>query len=70
VSGDIAEVNRETEENPDLIKEDPLGKGWLIKVTFSDEEELDDLMTADEYDCFKIINVFQSTVIEQHHLLN
>ena len=52
VSGDIAEVNRETEENPDLIKEDPLGKGWLIKVTFSDEEELDDLMTADAYDEF------------------
>ena len=52
VSGDIAEVNREAEENPDLIKEDPLGKGWLIKVTFSDEEELDDLMTTDAYDKF------------------
>ena len=52
VSGDITAVNREAEENPDLIKEDPLGKGWLIKVAFSDEEELDDLMTADAYDEF------------------
>lgn len=52
LSGDIAETNSEAEENPDIIKEDPLGKGWLVKVTYSDEEEFDDLMTADAYDEF------------------
>jgi glycine cleavage system H protein len=52
VSGDIAETNSEVEENPDIIKEDPLNKGWLVKVAYSDEEEFDDLMTADAYDEF------------------
>jgi glycine cleavage system H protein len=52
VSGDISEVNRNVEENPNIVQEDPLAKGWLIKVAFSDEEEFDDLMTADAYDEF------------------
>ena len=52
VSGDITEVNREAEENPELIKETPLEKGWLIKIAVSDKEEFDDLMTAAAYDEF------------------
>jgi len=52
VSGDLVAVNKEVEENPEIIKEDPFGKGWLIKVKPSDEEEFDDLMTAEAYDEF------------------
>ena len=52
VGGDIIERNRELETNPDLIKAEPFGKGWILKIKPTDEEELNELMTADEYDRF------------------
>lgn len=39
VSGRVTAVNREAEENPYLINEDPYVKGWLIEVELSDIEE-------------------------------
>lgn len=32
VDGEVVEVNRAVERSPDLLKEDPYGKGWLLKV--------------------------------------
>jgi len=33
VSGEIAEVNEEVEDNPKLCNDDPYGKGWIIKIS-------------------------------------
>ncbi len=52
VSGTVTAVNTELESNPSLINEDPHEDGWLIEVELADESELDDLMSADEYDEF------------------
>jgi glycine cleavage system H protein len=52
VSGDVLERNTELESNPDLIKEEPYGKGWMLKIKPTDEDELNELMTADEYEKF------------------
>ncbi len=49
VSGEVLEVNPELEEAPELVNEDAYGKGWLIKISMSDASELDDLLSADEY---------------------
>jgi glycine cleavage system H protein len=49
VSGEVAEVNDDLPDNPELINEDPYGDGWMIKLTIGDKSDLDDLMTADEY---------------------
>ena len=49
VSGDIAGVNAELEDSPDLVNRDPYGKGWIIKVTPHDHSEIDTLMSAEEY---------------------
>jgi glycine cleavage system H protein len=49
ISGEIAEVNDDLPDNPELINEDPYGDGWMIKITIGDRTDLDDLMTADEY---------------------
>lgn len=48
-SGEVLEVNAELEEKPELINEDPYGKGWIIKVALSDASELDSLLSATEY---------------------
>jgi glycine cleavage system H protein len=52
VSGEIAEVNDELSDNPEIINEDPFGKGWIIKIKASDESELDSLMDAAAYESY------------------
>lgn len=50
VSGTVIEVNDDLPDNPELLNEDPYGDGWMIKVEMSDPEELEDLLTATEYE--------------------
>lgn len=50
VSGEILEVNDQLEDSPEDVNEDPYGKGWMVKMKMDDASELEELMTADEYD--------------------
>ena len=50
VSGKVAEVNQRVVDAPEVVNDSPYGDGWLLKVALDDESELDNLMTADEYD--------------------
>jgi len=49
VSGEVTEFNEEIESSPELVNEDPYGKGWMVKIKLSDSSELDDLLDADAY---------------------
>tara|TARA_B100001115_G_C15845886_1_gene426155 strand:- start:1442 stop:1819 length:378 start_codon:yes stop_codon:yes gene_type:complete len=49
VSGEVIEFNEEIESSPELVNEDPYGKGWMIKIQLSDLSELDDLLDAEAY---------------------
>jgi glycine cleavage system H protein len=49
VSGEVLEVNADLEEKPELINEDPYGKGWIIKIAVSSASELDKLLSASDY---------------------
>jgi glycine cleavage system H protein len=49
VAGEIIEINSELESNPELMNEDPYGKGWIIKMKISAQEELKELMDAVQY---------------------
>ena len=50
VSGEVIEANAELDDKPELVNEDVYGNGWLIKVSVSDPSELDELMSAAEYE--------------------
>ena len=50
VSGEVVEVNQEVLGHPELVNEDPSGRGWLIRTRPSDPTEMDQLMTAAEYE--------------------
>jgi len=52
VSGEVTAVNEELEAAPELVNQDPYGEGWTIRLEPSDPDELEDLMTADEYETF------------------
>ena len=49
VSGSVSEVNGELEGEPELLNNDPYGRGWLCRITMSDPSELDALMDAGAY---------------------
>ena len=49
VSGEVLELNPALEDNPELVNEDPYGKGWLIKARISAPGELDALLSVAEY---------------------
>jgi glycine cleavage system H protein len=50
VSGTIIEVNEDLAESPEIINEDPYGKGWIAIIEVSDESEMDDLMDVSDYE--------------------
>ncbi|OGP21888.1 MAG: glycine cleavage system protein H [Deltaproteobacteria bacterium GWA2_55_10] len=52
VSGSVTEVNDAIIDSPEAINEDPYGDAWMIKVEIASNSELDDLLTADEYQKF------------------
>lgn len=52
VTGTVAEVNGALAEHPEVINEDCYGKGWMVKVTLADANEIDALMTAEQYEAF------------------
>ena len=50
VSGEVVAINEALSDAPETINDSPYDDGWLIRVTPSSPDELDDLMDADAYD--------------------
>lgn len=49
IAGEITEVNDGLDDSPELINEDPFGKGWLIKVKLDDPSQIENLLDAGKY---------------------
>lgn len=49
LSGKVEEKNSDLEDSPDLINKSAFEEGWLIKVRLSNPEELENLLSAVEY---------------------
>ncbi|WP_329903819.1 glycine cleavage system protein GcvH [Porphyromonas pogonae] len=49
IEGEVLEVNPDLEDQPELVNNDPYGKGWIIKVKPANAEDIDSLMNADDY---------------------
>ncbi|MBU0742820.1 glycine cleavage system protein GcvH [bacterium] len=50
LTGEIVEINEAVLDAPELVNESPLDDGWLFKLQFSDHGELDNLLSAADYD--------------------
>lgn len=48
VSGEIVAVNEELETNPEIINQDPYGKGWMFKIKPNDLSELNNLIRGQD----------------------
>ena len=52
LSGKIVEINKVLEDTPETINRDPYGEGWIIKMTISNPDEINELMDMDAYNKF------------------
>ena len=49
VAGEVLEQNEALADNPELVNQDPYGKGWLVKIKPNDANDINDLMDAEAY---------------------
>ena len=50
VSGKVIEFNDALEDEPELVNNDPYGKGWIIKLEVSEDLDTSELLTAEHYE--------------------
>ena len=49
LSGTIIEFNESLEDEPEMVNEDPYGKGWMIKIQLDNPAEASELLDAAAY---------------------
>lgn len=49
ISGEVIEINEALEDEPELVNNVPYEGGWLFKIQMSEAGDLDNLLTADQY---------------------
>lgn len=49
LSGEVMEVNDTLEHSPELVNQDPYGKGWIVVIEPVDVKEIEELLTPDAY---------------------
>ena len=52
ISGEVLEINQDAIGQPEVVNEDPYGRGWLVRVQVQDPAELNALLTADQYQAY------------------
>jgi len=52
VSGTVSRINTDLKDHPEVINSDPYGKGWIAMIELADRGEVDQLMTATQYEAF------------------
>jgi glycine cleavage system H protein len=52
VSGEIVSINKDIEEEPSLVNDDPYGNGWLVILEIDEPSQLEDLLSPSEYEIF------------------
>ncbi len=50
VDGEIIEINEKLLEHPELINQSPYEEGWIVKIKPSNPEQIDSLLSKDQYD--------------------
>lgn len=52
VSGTVVQINTDLKDHPEVVNSDPYGKGWITIIELADSKEVDQLMTAPQYEAF------------------
>ncbi len=50
LSGTVLKINKGLVDAPEVTNQDPYGDGWMIKISIGDSDQIDELMSADDYE--------------------
>jgi glycine cleavage system H protein len=50
IDGEINEINKKLSEHPELINQSPYEEGWIVKIKPSNPEQIDSLLSKEQYD--------------------
>ncbi len=50
IDGEIIEINEKLLEHPELINQSPYEEGWIVKIKPSNPEQIDSLLSKEQYD--------------------
>ena len=48
----MSQINTALKDNPEVVNSDPYGKGWIAVIELADPGEVEQLMTASQYEAF------------------
>ena len=49
IKGTVLEINSNIESTPEIVNEDPYDKGWIIKIEISENRDIENLLSANDY---------------------
>jgi glycine cleavage system H protein len=49
VNGEVKEVNKEIQDSPELVNKEPYARGWMIKVTLANPDDIKNLLDVEAY---------------------
>ena len=49
IKGKVLEINSDIESTPEIVNEDPYGKGWIIKIEIPEDQDISNLLSDEEY---------------------
>ena len=49
IKGTVLEMNANIESTPEIVNEDPYDKGWIIKIEIAENQDIENLLSADDY---------------------
>ena len=52
VAGTVTEVNDALDSEPELVNADPYGRGWMVKITLANPDDMDGLLSVEDYKQF------------------
>ena len=52
VTGAVTQVNEQLQDHPELLNQDPYGQGWMVVLDLTNPDEVNALMTAEQYEAF------------------
>jgi glycine cleavage system H protein len=52
VTGEVTAVNAKLQDHPELLNSDPHAAAWLIRVQLSNPDEVENLMSSEEYEAY------------------
>ena len=49
IKGKVLEINSDIESTPEIVNEDPYGRGWIIKIEIPEDQDISNLLSDEEY---------------------